>query len=161
MRQALLEESKKSQLKQIEEKRRLKQAEQDEEDMWQEIQRRTYEDKLSRERMEQSLRNEQNDCVVKYLDWQVTNKSDGKGAKQQEIEEERRLNALKMEEMKRFDAMKKAELVEKQRGFARDCKVSNWLLPFLEGFRRIFTFWFCRNKLKPTKVLRTSNELGI
>lgn len=121
----MLEESKKSQLQQIEEKRRLKQAKQDEDDMWQQIQLRAYEDKLSRERMEQSLRNERNNCTVKYLDWQVASKSDDKGAKQREIEEERRLNALKMEEIKRFDATKKAELVEKQQGFARDCKVSN------------------------------------
>lgn len=101
----------------------MKQIEKDEEDMWLEIQRRTYEDKLSHERMEQSVRNDRDACTVKYLNWQVANKSDGKGSKRQEIEEERRLNALKMDEMKCYDAKERAEAVEKQRVFARDCKV--------------------------------------
>lgn len=124
LRQTLLEDSKKAQLQQIEENRRLKQIEQDEEDMWHEIQRRTFEDKLYRERMEQSIRNERNACTVKYLDWQVANRSDGKGPKREEVEEERRQNSLKLEEMKRFDEDKRAELLQKQRDFARDCKVS-------------------------------------
>lgn len=122
--QALLEESKISQLQQIEERRRLKETEQDEENMWHEIERRTYEDKLLRERMEQSVRNERNACTVKYLDWQVANKTNGKGPKHKQIEEEKRLNAIKLDEMKRYDAQQKAELIEKQRVFARDCKVS-------------------------------------
>lgn len=124
LRQALLEDSKKAQLQQIEERRRLKQIEQDEEDMWHEIQRRTFEDKLSRERMEQSIRNERNSCIVKYLGWQVANRSDGKGPKLKEMEEERRMHALKLDEMKRFDEKKRAELLQKQREFARNCKVS-------------------------------------
>lgn len=124
LQQALLEDSKKSQLEQIEERQRLKQIEHDEEDMWLEVQRRTYEDQLSRERMEQSIRNERDACTVKYLNWQVANKIDGKGSRRQEIEEERRLNALKVDEIKCYDAKKRAEVVEKQREFARDCKVS-------------------------------------
>lgn len=124
MQQALLEESKKSQLQQIEEKRLLKQIEKDEKDMWLEIERRTYEDKLFRERMEQSIQNEQNACTVKCLNWQVASKGDEKMSKRQEIDEERRLNVLKLDEMKSYDARKRAELVEKQREFSADCKVS-------------------------------------
>lgn len=126
LRQALLEDSKKSQLKQIEEKQRLRQIEQDEENMWLEIQRRTQNDQLIREQMEKDIRKERNACAVKYLNWLQANKKDGKESKRQENEEQKHLNALNLADMKRLDAQKRADEVEKQRNFARDCKVCNW-----------------------------------
>lgn len=138
----MLEESKMSQLQQIEEKRRLKQIEQDEENMWVQIQRQIYEDRLCRERMEKSIQNERNACTVKCLDWQVANKSGGKTSKQQEIEEERRLNALKLEELERYDAEKRAEMVEKRRQYARDCKVGKCCCCTIENLDDS-TYLFC------------------
>lgn len=141
LQQALLEESKSAQLKQIEEKKRLQQIEKDEEDMWLEVERRAYEAKLLRERTEQSIREERNASTTNYLNWQVANKDDGTASKLQAMEEEKRLNTLRMAEIKSSDAKKKAELEEKKREIAAFCKVRCARCQ-LQRQRLIDSIWF-------------------
>lgn len=159
LQQALLDDSKRAQLKQIEEKRRLDQVKQDDDDMWLEVDRRAYADRMLREQMEKQVRDERNACNVKILDWQMANKGDSKAAKRNEIEEERRLNAIKMEELKLHDALKKVERKQKQSEYAEECKVSSDV-PIIPMSLLSLVVCF-RNSLPSLEMLKTNESVVI
>lgn len=132
LQQKLLDDVKVCQLKQIEEKKRLKAIENDNQNMWLEVRNRMIEEQKNREQLDKFVKSEMNRLTTEQLGKQVASKQNAIDSQKRNILEEQELLEQKTNEMKLVEVESATKKWQQKQSLANDLTVTQ--LQFVIGF---------------------------